>query len=185
MTACATACLVARAHNVERAHSERSGDPGDGGLGDSLTRGWGREALLADTVSASWSTGTDAAVNSHFQRLSPLRPGLTASNVAVSGSKMAATSTQADAAVSAGAMYVTLLSGTNDACTASVGVDDERRDLHDAASDDAHEAGGDSRHDDPGRFDSRLVLAVERSQDQSGRALAWDTRASVRRSSET
>ncbi|MDQ3380677.1 MAG: GDSL-type esterase/lipase family protein, partial [Actinomycetota bacterium] len=91
-------------------------------LGDSLTRGWGAGGSAGDFVSASWSTGTDTTVASHFQRLAPLQPGLAASNVAVSGSKMAATSTQADAAVSAGATYVTLLSGTNDVCTSSVAL---------------------------------------------------------------
>jgi len=96
--------------------------PAMAALGDSLTRAWaaGGGPPGTDTPTASWSTGTDPTVQSHFQRLSPLLPGLTASNLAASGSKMAATTTQADGAVSAGAAYVTLLSGTNDVCVPSV-----------------------------------------------------------------
>lgn len=90
-------------------------------LGDSLTRGWGSAGAPRDNPSASWATGADQAVASHFSRLLPAHPGLEAKNLAVSGSKMAATSSQADKAVAAEAGYVTLLSGTNDVCTASVG----------------------------------------------------------------
>ena len=116
-----SACVaLAMTFAVADARTAGSAAPAMAALGDSLTRGWGAGGSPGDLVSASWSTGSNAAVSSHFQRLSPLQPGLTASNFAVSGSKMAATSTQADAAVAAGATYVTLLSGTNDVCTATV-----------------------------------------------------------------
>ncbi|HEX5469447.1 MAG TPA: GDSL-type esterase/lipase family protein [Gaiellaceae bacterium] len=89
-------------------------------LGDSLTRGWGSAGAPRDNPSASWATGADQAVASHFSRLLRAHPGLEAKNLAVSGSKMAATSTQADKAIAAEAGYVTLLSGTNDVCAATV-----------------------------------------------------------------
>lgn len=121
--ACVTACLLlALTFTATEARTATTATPAMSALGDSLTRGWGAGGSAADFVSASWSTGTDATVASHFQRLASLQPGLTASNVAVSGSKMAATSSQADAAVAAGATYVTLLSGTNDVCTSSVAL---------------------------------------------------------------
>ena len=89
-------------------------------LGDSLTRAWGSAGFPTDNVAASWATSPDALVQSHFLRLGVQVSGLTASNVAVSGSKVAATTSQADAAVAAQALYVTLLSGTNDVCASSV-----------------------------------------------------------------
>jgi lysophospholipase L1-like esterase len=88
-------------------------------LGDSLTRGFGSAGVPGDNLAGSWSTGTDPAVDSHYQRLLALNPAIAghAANDAVNGSKMAATFAQAAAAVSQGAQYVTIFSGTNDVCT--------------------------------------------------------------------
>ena len=90
-------------------------------LGDSLTQAYGAGGTAADAPAESWSTGTDAAVSSHYQRLVAKDPAVSghAYNDAVSGSTMAATFSQAANAVSQGAGYVTILSGTNDVCTAT------------------------------------------------------------------
>src|SRR5690349_13088318 len=64
----------------------------------------------------SWSTGTNAAIDSHLARVRRLEPGATGSNFAVSGKKLGEMEPQADRAVDAGARYVTLLGGLNDAC---------------------------------------------------------------------
>jgi len=91
-------------------------------LGDSLSRGYGAGGAATDYPAESWSTGTDTVVNSHYLRLKAQSAAITnhASNDAVSGSTMAATFTQAGTAVSQGAQYVTLWSGTNDVCTTTV-----------------------------------------------------------------
>jgi lysophospholipase L1-like esterase len=92
-------------------------------LGDSLTRGYGAGGGAVDYPAESWSTGTDAAVNSHYLRLLALNPAISGNqfNDAVSGSTMAATFTQAGNAIAQGADYVTIWSGTNDVCTPTVG----------------------------------------------------------------
>jgi lysophospholipase L1-like esterase len=113
--ACAVALIAAPAGGTATA-----ANPVITALGDSLTRGWGIAGGPGDNVAGSWATGTDGAVQSHFTRLAPLWPGLSASNLAASSSKVAATTTQADGAVAAGAGYVTLMSGTNDVCTSTV-----------------------------------------------------------------
>jgi lysophospholipase L1-like esterase len=91
-------------------------------LGDSLTRGFGSAGVPGDNLAGSWSTGTDPAVNSHYQRLLALNPAISghAANFAVNGSKMAGTFAQAASAVSQGPQYVTIFSGTNDVCTNTV-----------------------------------------------------------------
>jgi lysophospholipase L1-like esterase len=94
------------------------------GLGDSITRGYGSSGAAGsgDNLSASWSTGTDSAVNSHYSRLLAVNPAISGNgaNYAVNGSKMSSTFTQAQSAVTLGAEYVTIMSGTNDVCTTTV-----------------------------------------------------------------
>jgi hypothetical protein len=92
-------------------------------LGDSLTRAYGAGGAANDYPAESWSTGTDAAVNSHYLRLLAQNPAIAGHqfNDAVSGSTIAATFTQAGNAVAQGAGYVTIWSGTNDVCTPTVG----------------------------------------------------------------
>jgi lysophospholipase L1-like esterase len=94
---------------------------GMGALGDSLTQAYGSSGSLVDNPSASWSTGTDPAVNSHAQRLGRLTTAVigNASNEAVSGSKISSVPGQASDALADGAEYVTILSGTNDVCKAA------------------------------------------------------------------
>lgn len=90
--------------------------------GDSMTRAFNTGWLpFTDNPAASWSTGSDSRVVSHFQRLAALTPSgkIVAYNDARSGAKMADLKRQMTLAVSQGAQYVTVLMGANDVCTSS------------------------------------------------------------------
>jgi len=92
--------------------------------GDSITRAfdvtW--SYLLRDGVEYSWSTGTNSAVSSHYQRLLAVDPKLAghAYNDARSGARMSDLGGQLGAAASQRADYATILMGANDVCTSSV-----------------------------------------------------------------
>ena len=91
--------------------------------GDSITRafntGW---VPFTDNPAASWSTGSDTRVQSHYLRLRAASGrSITAYNNARSGAKMADLNRQMNLAVSQGATYVTVLMGANDVCTSSEG----------------------------------------------------------------
>jgi len=59
-------------------------------IGDSITQAASSAGSLGtDAPQNSWSTGTSSTVNSHFLRLRALAPAVTASNLSVSGAKMA------------------------------------------------------------------------------------------------
>jgi lysophospholipase L1-like esterase len=89
-------------------------------LGDSMTRAFILCDGSGDCPEASWSTGSAAEVRSHSQRLSEASGQSTrAHNVAVSGATVAGLAGQARRAVAAGADYVTVLIGANDACAPS------------------------------------------------------------------
>jgi lysophospholipase L1-like esterase len=91
--------------------------------GDSATRAAGTGLLpWTDNPAASWSTGTDTRVNSHYLRLLALTPKISGKNYndARSGAKMADLARQMGLAVSQRADYVTVLMGANDLCTPSV-----------------------------------------------------------------
>lgn len=90
--------------------------------GDSITRAFNTGFWpFTDNPAASWSTGTDSRVNSHYSRLRAGSPTgtVTAYNDARSGAKMADLNGQMSRAVSQGADYVTVLMGANDVCTSS------------------------------------------------------------------
>lgn len=91
--------------------------------GDSITRAFDSTWLhpLQDNPAASWSSGSDSRVNSHYLRLRAATPSgkLTAYNDARSGAKMNELSAQMSSAVSQKATYVTVLMGANDVCTSS------------------------------------------------------------------
>jgi lysophospholipase L1-like esterase len=117
--ACAVALLTALAIWVIR--DDRGSAPRADmvAIGDSYTVALrsGRPCPAAAVCPAnSWSTGTTASVNSHLLRIRRIRPTATGSNFAVSGRKMAELNPQAERAVAAGARYVTILGGLNDAC---------------------------------------------------------------------
>jgi lysophospholipase L1-like esterase len=93
-------------------------------VGDSITRGFDANAVscfLRDCPQYSWSTGTSAAVASHYRRIVAVQPAIAghAYNDARTGAKMAELGTQLSAAASQHVEYVTVLMGANDVCTSS------------------------------------------------------------------
>ncbi|MDP2710637.1 MAG: GDSL-type esterase/lipase family protein [Solirubrobacteraceae bacterium] len=95
-------------------------------LGDSLSVGLysGAPCLPAALCPQnSWSTGTNAAVDSHVLRLARLGAAPTAHNFAVSGVKvidLGSANNQAQKAINAGVEYVTIMIGLNDSCRETV-----------------------------------------------------------------
>ena len=91
-------------------------------LGDSITTGFGSCLALASCERNSWSTGDGLRVDSLYRRLKAARPGdrVSAHNEAAVGARAAALPDQAAAAVRAGADYVTVLIGANDACRGGI-----------------------------------------------------------------
>ena len=88
-------------------------------LGDSITVAYDIKSLLAADPTYSWSTGTQAAVNSVYTRLEARdtsAPNIAKANHAVSGAKIADLAGQAGK-VTQGTELVTILMGANDACT--------------------------------------------------------------------
>lgn len=103
-------------------------------LGDSLTRGFNACGFYQDCPRRSWSTGSDGEVNSHQLQLERLGATVRQANVARSGARSNALAGQAAQAVEAGADYVTIEIGANDACGRSeddmTSVRDFRRNIH-------------------------------------------------------
>jgi len=93
-------------------------------LGDSITRAFNSDGPgcptgpFLDCAMNSWSTGTNPAVESVYQRLEASNPGrdLVAYNDAVSGARAVHLLGQAEAAAAQDADYVTIEIGANDAC---------------------------------------------------------------------
>ncbi|HEY8871037.1 MAG TPA: GDSL-type esterase/lipase family protein [Candidatus Limnocylindrales bacterium] len=88
--------------------------------GDSITRAYNTGFFpYTDNPSASWSTGTNSTVNSHYRRLLALNPAISghAYNDAKSGARMIDLNGQIGSAANQGAEYVTVLMGGNDVCT--------------------------------------------------------------------
>jgi lysophospholipase L1-like esterase len=90
--------------------------------GDSITRafntGW---FPYVDNPSASWSTGTNSTVRSHYTRLLGLTSAISghAYNDAKSGARMVDLNGQVATAAAQRVDYVTVLMGGNDVCTSS------------------------------------------------------------------
>jgi lysophospholipase L1-like esterase len=89
--------------------------------GDSITRGFNACGFYVDCPSRSFSTGTDAGVNSHYRRILAANPAVSGRNFndAESGATAADLPGQIDLAVGQGVDYVTVLIGANDACAGS------------------------------------------------------------------
>jgi lysophospholipase L1-like esterase len=90
--------------------------------GDSITRAFNDCFFpFIDCPSASWSTGTNSTVNSHYRRILAANPAISGRNYnfAVSGADMADLNGQVQRAVSQGVEYVTILMGANDVCASS------------------------------------------------------------------
>lgn len=90
--------------------------------GDSITRAYNTGTFpYTDNPSASWSTGTNSTVVSHYTRLLALNPAIAGHvwNDAKSGAKMADLPGQMTTVVGQKPGYVTVLMGANDVCTSS------------------------------------------------------------------
>ena len=76
---------------------------------------------FVDCPGNSWSTGSSAAVNSHYRRILAANPAIAGRNfnAAHTGGRMSALSGQVATVVSQGVEYVTILMGANDVCTSS------------------------------------------------------------------
>ncbi len=91
-------------------------------IGDSITRATDVCCWYGDHPGRSWSTGyVSDSISSHYERIRAVNPSMAgnAHNDAVAGAKMANAASQAMAAVSQHAEYVTILMGANDTCTSS------------------------------------------------------------------
>ncbi len=90
-------------------------------LGDSITVAYNTGAWFAPAPANSWSTGTNATVNSMYLRFLAQNPAISGNNVnlAVPGKKMVDLNGQASQ-VGTATEYVTILMGANDVCTSSV-----------------------------------------------------------------
>ncbi len=90
-------------------------------LGDSITRGFNACGFYVDCARRSWSTGSDGVIDSHLERLQGAgAPIVAANNFARSGSRVEALPGQMAQAVAAGADYLTVEIGANDACRKDV-----------------------------------------------------------------
>lgn len=91
--------------------------------GDSITRAFNTGFFpYTDNPSASWSTGTNSTVSSHYSRILAANSPISGKNHndAKSGAKMADLAGQMSTVVSQHVDYVTVLMGGNDLCTSSV-----------------------------------------------------------------
>lgn len=93
-------------------------------VGDSISQAYDVDSsgFLKDNPAESWSTGSDPAVDSQYQRILAAAPAVAGHgfNDAVSGSEMSALAGQLSEAASQQVEYVTVLMGANDLCTSSV-----------------------------------------------------------------
>ena len=92
-------------------------------VGDSISQAASTGGTLgADYPANAWSTGTNATVNSHYQRLLALGAPISGQNHnrSVSGAKMINLDAQMANVVSLQPDYVTVLMGGNDLCTDTV-----------------------------------------------------------------
>lgn len=90
--------------------------------GDSITRAFNTGSTpFTDAPTNSWTTGTNAAVNSHYSRILTANPAISGhnSNDAVTGAVMSDLNGQVTSAVGQGVGYITILLGANDACAAT------------------------------------------------------------------
>jgi lysophospholipase L1-like esterase len=90
-------------------------------LGDSISAGFNACGWYVACTSRSWSTGDSPDLNSHYMRLLEISPDLKEHNLnlAVPGATSADLPDQARRAAEAGAGYVTILIGAQDACVGS------------------------------------------------------------------
>jgi lysophospholipase L1-like esterase len=89
--------------------------------GDSITRGFNACGFYVDCASRSFSTGTEAGINSHYRRILAANPIISGRNFndGETGATASDLPGQIDLAVSQEVDYVTVLIGANDACAGS------------------------------------------------------------------
>jgi lysophospholipase L1-like esterase len=90
--------------------------------GDSITRAYNTGSIaFTDNPAASWSTGTNSTVVSHYTRLISLNPAINghAFNDAKSGARMVDLAGQLATVATQNVDYVTVLMGGNDVCQPS------------------------------------------------------------------
>lgn len=90
--------------------------------GDSITRAFNTGSIpFTDAPANSWSTGTNAAVNSHYSRILAFFPSINGHNYndAATGAKMTDLNGQMATVNTQHVGYVTVLMGANDACTST------------------------------------------------------------------
>jgi len=89
--------------------------------GDSITRAYNTGSAFTDNPAASWSTGTNSTVVSHYSRLLALNPAISGKNFndAKSGARMVDLAGQLTTVAGRGVDYVTILMGGNDVCQPS------------------------------------------------------------------
>jgi lysophospholipase L1-like esterase len=115
----ATAAVLGLASPVGAATADAGPPPSSmASLGDSITRGFDACGFFVDCPSRSWSTGDNGSVNSHYLRIRAVNPAISGHNFndGETGANAADLAGQAQAAVSQGVDYVTVLMGANDAC---------------------------------------------------------------------
>ena len=103
-------------------------------VGDSITQAASSGGSLGtDYPQNSWATGTNATVNSHYQRLLALGAPLSGStyNLSVSGAKMADLNAQMLNVVGVHPDYLTVLIGGNDLCTSTLAAMTSVQAIHD------------------------------------------------------
>lgn len=90
-------------------------------VGDSITQAFDVDwsCVLSDCPTESWSTGTDRAVDSEYQRILAANSAKEY-NDAVAGANMSALAGQVTTAASQGVQYLTVEMGANDLCVSSV-----------------------------------------------------------------
>jgi len=120
--------LILACEGTGAAAPEPSGKPKPGlpssmaALGDSITAGYGSCPAYVACTRNSWSTGSSATVDSHYDRILAGNPKIKGQehNYSVPGARAADLTGQAARAVSAKVGYVTILIGANDACAGQV-----------------------------------------------------------------
>lgn len=94
-------------------------------VGDSISQAFDVDwsCVLSDCPAESWSTGTDSAVDSEYQRVLAANSAVSGHeyNDAVAGANMSALAGQVNTAASQGVQYLTVEMGANDLCVSSVG----------------------------------------------------------------
>jgi lysophospholipase L1-like esterase len=122
LAALALACEGAGTAAPEPADTAKGLPASMGALGDSITAGYGTCFTLVACGRNSFSTGSSAAVDSHYRRIRDDNSRIkgNAENYAVPGARARDLPSQVARAIDDKVQYVTVLIGANDACAGRV-----------------------------------------------------------------